>query len=129
MGRKKPLLLLLHNGLDLSTTHMKKRLIDEGYFKDKCQMCGWNEKYRKNSKYSGCELHHINGNNTDWRIENLMMLCPNCHSKTDNYKGRNKPYGQSITFWTLLNKGVFKLIANIIFWAVVIIIILAYLAK
>ena len=34
------------------------------------------------------QLHHINGNNTDNRLENLMFLCPNCHSITENFAGR-----------------------------------------
>lgn len=36
------------------------------------------------------ELHHINGINTDNRLENLQLLCPNCHAYTDNYRGRNQ---------------------------------------
>lgn len=34
------------------------------------------------------ELHHINGNHFDLRLENLQLLCPNCHAQTDNYRGR-----------------------------------------
>ena len=34
-----------------------------------------------------CQLHHINGDNTDNRLDNLQILCPNCHSQTDNYCG------------------------------------------
>lgn len=36
-----------------------------------------------------CQLHHINGNETDNRLENLIMLCPNCHSQTENYCGNS----------------------------------------
>lgn len=35
------------------------------------------------------ELHHINGVKDDLRIENLQILCPNCHAFTDNYRGKN----------------------------------------
>lgn len=35
------------------------------------------------------ELHHINGVHSDNRIENLQLLCPNCHALTDNYRGKN----------------------------------------
>ena len=35
------------------------------------------------------ELHHINGNHNDNRLENLQLLCPNCHAYTDNYRGKN----------------------------------------
>jgi 5-methylcytosine-specific restriction endonuclease McrA len=34
-------------------------------------------------------LHHINGDRLDNRLENLELLCPNCHSQTDTYSGRN----------------------------------------
>ena len=34
------------------------------------------------------ELHHINGDNQDHRLENLEFLCPNCHSLTDNWRGK-----------------------------------------
>ena len=53
----------------------------------KCECCG-------NSEWMGnpipLQTHHINGNNTDNRISNLQLLCPNCHAATDNYCGKNK---------------------------------------
>ena len=36
------------------------------------------------------ELHHIDGNNTNNKIDNLCYLCPNCHALTETYRGRNK---------------------------------------
>ena len=35
------------------------------------------------------ELHHVNGNNKDNSLENLQLLCPNCHALTSNYRNRN----------------------------------------
>lgn len=64
---------------------LKIRLIDEKIFKDECSECGWSQK-RPNEKYSTCELHHKNGNPQDHRLENLTILCPNCHSLTPNFR-------------------------------------------
>jgi len=56
-------------------------------FEDKCYKCGIKEWC--NNKIT-IELHHKNGDSRDHRIKNLILLCPNCHSQTDTYKGRNK---------------------------------------
>ena len=40
------------------TYKLKIRLIDEGYFEDKCQICGWNKK-PEGAKYTPCELDHM----------------------------------------------------------------------
>ena len=54
----------------------------------KCQNCGCDGKWQNG--IIALELDHINGNNTDNRIENLRYLCPNCHALTATYRGRNK---------------------------------------
>ncbi len=54
-----------------------------------CQLCGWN-KINPFSGKSPLEIHHIDGNYTNNKEENLQVLCPNCHSLTNNYKGMNQ---------------------------------------
>lgn len=66
--------------------HLKSRLSKEGLLAPRCQECGL-------GKWRGLpialELHHINGRGQDNRLENLKLLCPNCHSQTDSWGGRN----------------------------------------
>ena len=66
---------------------LKKRLIAEGIKKSVCESCGQSEWLEQPIPL---ELHHINGNNSDNRLENLRLLCPNCHALTDSYRGKNK---------------------------------------
>jgi hypothetical protein len=68
-------------------THLKQRLVRLGLLEDSCQECGVTE--WRGKPLSLC-LHHLNGVNDDNRIENLVLLCPNCHSQTDNFAGRNR---------------------------------------
>lgn len=71
----------------LSTNNIKKRLFTSGLKEKRCECCGNTE---WNGKSIPLQVHHINGDNTDNRIENLQILCPNCHAQTDNYCGASK---------------------------------------
>lgn len=77
---KIPLENILKENIDYKSSLLKERLINAGIKESKCELCGYTE---------NLELHHINGNHYDNRLENLQILCPNCHAKTDNYRGRN----------------------------------------
>ena len=54
-----------------------------------CELCGWN-KINPVTKKCPLEIHHIDGNCLNNSNENLQVLCPNCHSLTENYKALNK---------------------------------------
>ena len=54
---------------------------------NKCQICGYSEWY---GKKLSIQLHHKDGNNTNNNIDNLQLLCPNCHSLTNTYCGKNR---------------------------------------
>ena len=79
--------ILIENSTYANISRLKERLIKEGKLEYKCQNCGIKE---WQSKPLSLHLDHINGKNNDHRIENLRFLCPNCHSQTDTYAGRNK---------------------------------------
>jgi hypothetical protein len=67
---------------------LKKRLFKEDLKPRHCEMCGWSEK-----SVDGrlpLELDHINGDHYDNRLENLRILCPNCHSLQPHYRGVNR---------------------------------------
>ena len=67
--------------------HLKRRLIREGILAEECVGCGTGPEW--NGKPLTLALDHINGVNNDNRLENLRLLCPNCHSQTDTFAGRN----------------------------------------
>ena len=66
---------------------LKRRLIKENILKEICDSCG--QLPMHNNKVLVLQLDHINGNNKDNRIENLRLLCPNCHSQTETFSGKN----------------------------------------
>mgnify|MGYP000129391452 CR=1 FL=1 len=86
---KKPIDYYLKENSHIQSFKLKNRLLDEGLKKHKCEICGITEWM---GKPAPIELDHINGKNTDNRIENLRILCPNCHAQTDTYRGKNKKF-------------------------------------
>jgi DNA-binding transcriptional ArsR family regulator len=74
-------------GRAVNRTHLKGRLLAEGLKSNECERCGISE--WRGSPLS-LALHHVNGDGRDNRLENLMLLCPNCHSQTENFAGRGR---------------------------------------
>ena len=76
----------ISNKHPISSHHLRKRLIKEGFFDHVCSRCGMNT-------WMGMpipiELHHLDGNHQNNHLQNISLLCPNCHAQTPYYRGKN----------------------------------------
>jgi transposase-like protein len=85
--RLAPLDVVLTEDRRCNRHHLKARLLAAGLKQEYCETCGLRE-WR--GRPISLQLHHVNGDGLDNRIQNLLLLCPNCHSQTDSWGGRNK---------------------------------------
>jgi Zn finger protein HypA/HybF involved in hydrogenase expression len=69
-----------------SSRDLKKRLFKEGKLEEKCSKCGLGPVWQNNP--ISLQLEHINGDHYDNTLENLTILCPNCHSQTSTWCGK-----------------------------------------
>ena len=78
--------ILVEDSTYTNTNRLRGRLIREGYKEHRCEHCGLTE-------WMGgpipLELEHTNGDRHDHRIENLEVICPNCHALTPTHRGKN----------------------------------------
>jgi hypothetical protein len=75
--------ILIKDSNYANQNHLKKRLWEEGLLLKKCDKCGLGDKWQ--GEPIVLQIDHINGESTDNRIENLRILCPNCHSQTKTF--------------------------------------------
>ncbi len=83
-ARAKPIARVIVESRNRS--NLKWRLLQEGLLSNRCEACGLTE-WR--GKPLSIQIDHVNGIANDNRLENLRMLCPNCHSQTETFSGRN----------------------------------------
>ncbi len=83
-----PLADLLVLGSRVQSYKLKVKLFEANLKTPKCELCGWCE--RSIDGRIPLELDHLNGDHQDNRIENLRILCPNCHSLQITHRGKNK---------------------------------------
>lgn len=83
-----PIEKILTINSDFQSYKLKSRLFKEGFKTRKCEECGW-AKMSTDGRVP-VELDHINGDRKDNRLENLRILCPNCHSLKLTHRGKNK---------------------------------------
>ena len=69
------------------TYKLKRRLLNAGIKKNECEKCGVSNWL---GEKLAIELEHIDGIRTNHRLNNLTMLCPNCHSQTLTFRGKKR---------------------------------------
>lgn len=74
---------ILSNKVPCQSNRLKWKLIDAGYKEHKCENCGLSEWL---GNPIPIELHHVDGDNSNNKLDNLKIICPNCHTLTDNYR-------------------------------------------
>ncbi len=74
----------LNSDKQINTSKLKSKLLKETILENRCAVCGIQQ---WNNKPIVLQLHHIDGNPSNNSLNNLQLLCPNCHSQTENYCG------------------------------------------
>lgn len=83
-----PLKDILKQGSTYQSYKLKRRLFASGLKPQRCELCGWSKKSADGR--IPLELDHLNGNRFDNRLENLRILCPNCHALQPTHRGLNR---------------------------------------
>ena len=83
-----PLDKILVKNSTFQSYKLKNRLFAVGLKPQYCEECGWDK--RSPDGRLPLEIDHINGDSNDNRLENLRILCPNCHSLKPSHRGKNR---------------------------------------
>ena len=86
---RRPLDSILRNGVSFQSNKLRKRLLREGLLKPVCSNCGGLEWL---GQPIPLELDHLDGDKNNNQIDNLRLICPNCHALTPTYRGKNAKY-------------------------------------
>jgi DNA-binding CsgD family transcriptional regulator len=73
-------------GRRVNRFHLKTYLFNAGLKENRCELCGITDWLGRPLTMA---LHHVNGDSRDNSLENLQIVCPNCHAQTENFAGRN----------------------------------------
>lgn len=82
--------ILVKDSAYTNMQQLKKKLFKFGLKENICEECGQNEEWR--GKRISLHLDHVNGDNKDNRLNNLRILCPNCHAATGTYGNKKRAY-------------------------------------
>lgn len=83
----KPAMHYIKTGECISSHKLKLKLIKDGIKQAKCEICS---NVEWNGKLIPLELDHIDGNHYNNNLENLQIICPNCHAQTETNSGKNR---------------------------------------
>ena len=87
-GKGRPLTYWMQSPRKVHARSFKARLIQEGMLENRCTECGQDSTW--NGKHLVMQLDHIDGDRLNNLLDNLRLLCPNCHSQTPTFAGRNR---------------------------------------
>ena len=83
----------VEQGLVYDTKTLKRYLSDvKGYHCEVCSISEWN------GQSISLHVDHIDGNSDNNFPSNIRFLCPNCHSQTETFSGRNKKNTKRSTY-------------------------------
>lgn len=91
----------IENRVNIQSYKLLRKLLNEGYKEYRCEVCGIAE---WNGKPLTLQLHHIDGDHLNNSLDNLQVICPNCHSQTKNFRGKANRTQKPKTYCSVCGK-------------------------